>query len=261
MANRSLPDVNLQSGNPDSMATESQLRIDLAAAFQIAAYMDWHEGVANHFSVAVSENAGTFLLNPKWKHFSGITPSDLLLLDTGDASVMESKQAPDPTAWFIHGTIHAQVPRLRCLMHLHTPYATALSCLSDPELKPIDQTTARFYKRVAIDRHYGGMADDASEGRRLANLMRDHDVLLMGNHGVLVGGRSIAETFDTIYHFERACRTLMLAYSTGREITYLSDEIALKTALAWDSFVDSSFDHFNEMKNVLARQGKLFVTQ
>ena len=29
------------------------LRIDLAAAFRIAAHLDWHESVANHFSVAV----------------------------------------------------------------------------------------------------------------------------------------------------------------------------------------------------------------
>ena len=35
--------------------TEQQLRIDLAAAFRLAAKFDWQEAVANHFSLAVSD--------------------------------------------------------------------------------------------------------------------------------------------------------------------------------------------------------------
>ena len=60
----------------------------------------------------------------------------------------------DSTAWSIHGTLHAQVPAARCVLHVHPPYATALSCLKDPQVKPIDQTSARFFNRVAIDSGY-----------------------------------------------------------------------------------------------------------
>ena len=51
-------------------ADEKQLRIDLAAALRLAARNDWHEGVANHFSAAVSPDGKKFLVNPRWKHFS-----------------------------------------------------------------------------------------------------------------------------------------------------------------------------------------------
>ena len=34
--------------------TEAQARADLAAAFRWAARLDWHESIANHFSVAVA---------------------------------------------------------------------------------------------------------------------------------------------------------------------------------------------------------------
>ena len=33
---------------------EAQIRVDLAAAFRLAARMDLHESVANHFSATVS---------------------------------------------------------------------------------------------------------------------------------------------------------------------------------------------------------------
>jgi ribulose-5-phosphate 4-epimerase/fuculose-1-phosphate aldolase len=39
---------------PIDRVDEQRLRIDLAAALRLAAHYDWHEGVANHFSAAVS---------------------------------------------------------------------------------------------------------------------------------------------------------------------------------------------------------------
>jgi pyridoxine/pyridoxamine 5'-phosphate oxidase len=43
---------------------ETSARIDLAAAFRWAARWDMHESIANHFSVAVSDDGAQFLLNP-----------------------------------------------------------------------------------------------------------------------------------------------------------------------------------------------------
>lgn len=63
---------------------EEQTRIDLAATFRIIAHLGMHEAVANHFSAAISADGKKFLLNPKWKHFSRIRASDLLLLDADD---------------------------------------------------------------------------------------------------------------------------------------------------------------------------------
>ncbi|MDZ4311514.1 MAG: class II aldolase/adducin family protein, partial [Cypionkella sp.] len=113
------------------------LRLDLAAAFRICAQMNWHESVGNHFSAAVSADGKKFLMNPKWQHFGAIRASDLLLLDADDPDVMQRPNAPDASAWTVHGTIHRSRPALRVLLHAHTPYATALSTLKDPSMKPL----------------------------------------------------------------------------------------------------------------------------
>jgi ribulose-5-phosphate 4-epimerase/fuculose-1-phosphate aldolase len=78
--------------------TEQQLRIDLAGLFRIVARLGLHEAVANHFSAAVSPDGKRFLLNPKWRHFSRIKASDLLLLDADDSDA-RSRTDIDPTAW------------------------------------------------------------------------------------------------------------------------------------------------------------------
>jgi ribulose-5-phosphate 4-epimerase/fuculose-1-phosphate aldolase len=235
------------------LATEAQLRIDLAALFRIAAKLGWPEAVANHASVALDADGRRFLMNPRWRHFSSLCASDLQVLD---ASAAPEDLPPnlDPTAWAIHGTMHAQLPQARCILHVHPPHATALACLADPGIRPIDQTSARFHRRVAIDQHYGGMADNAAEGLRLTRTLGSMRVLMMGNHGVLVVGDSIAEAFDAMYHLERASRTLLLAYASGQPLSILSDEIAERTARSWEDGGEFARAHFMQMKRLLDQE-------
>ena len=239
---------------PDIAAEERALRVDLAAAFRLAARMNWHEAIANHFSLAVSPDGKTFLMNPKWMHFSRIRASDLLLIDADDPATMDRKDAPDLTAWCIHGAMHASVPQARCVLHLHPPYATALATLADPEVKPIDQNTARFYNRVSYDLGYEGMATSDAEGRRLAGLMGNRSTLMLGNHGILCAGRTVGEAFDSLYYLERACQTLVLAYSTGRPLNVMTHAAAEQTARDWEDYTDAARVHFDEMKLILDRE-------
>lgn len=225
---------------------EQQTRIELAAAFRLAVHEGWNESVANHFSAAVSDDGSRFLMNPCWKHFSEVRASELLLLDANADydSVMEGPNAPDASAWAIHGQIHAAAPNARVLLHLHPPYATAVASLADPTILPIDQNTARYFGEVAYDLDFGGIADDQAEGRRLAEVLQDKTVLMMGNHGVTTVGETVAEAFESMYYLEKACTTLVLAYSTGRPLSILDDDMAAKVAKGWKKFSGMGPAHF-----------------
>lgn len=232
---------------------EQELRIDMAALFRIVAKLGMHEAVANHFSAAVSPDGKKFLLNPKWRHFSRITASDLLLLDVDDKQAM-TRPDIDPTAWAIHGQVHRLMPRARVVMHLHPVYATTIATLKSPTILPIDQNTARYFKRVAVDTDFAGMANSESEGARLAELLGNHSRLMMGNHGVMVVAATVGEAFDDIYTLERACQILVQAYATGQALNVLSDEVAEITARDWEGITDFSIAHFEEMKAILDKE-------
>lgn len=232
---------------------EKQARIDLAAAFRLSARLGMHEAVANHFSVSVSSDGSRFLINPKWSHFSRIRASDLILVDTKDPENMAALDL-DPTAWAIHGQIHNLNPTAQVAMHLHPIYSTTISTLRDPTIFPIDQNTARYFNRVAVDTQYGGMADSDAEGARLASLLKDKTRLMMGNHGILIVAPTVGEAFDDMYTIERACQILVTAYSTGRELSVLSDDVAEGTARDWEKITAFSIRHFEEMKLILDKE-------
>jgi ribulose-5-phosphate 4-epimerase/fuculose-1-phosphate aldolase len=235
---------------PDK-ATLDTMRQDLAASFRWFARLGMHESVANHFSLAVEPSGRYFLMNPRGKHFSRIKASDLILLDTEDASTMDRPDAPDPTAWHIHGRIHANCPQARCVMHLHPRYATALAALKDSRMPPIDQNTMRFFGRLAIDEGFGGMGLSDDEGDRLASLLGDNNVLLMGNHGVLVAADTVASALDEMYYFERACETLMIAYASGQPLRIVSDNVAAVTQRQWAEYGQLAIDHLAEVRAIL----------
>jgi len=233
-------------------ADHEALRIDLAAAFRWFARLGMHESVANHLSVAVSPDGAQFLVNPRGRHFSRVTAGSLLLLDAHDRGTLTRENAPDPTAWYLHARLHARLPRARCVMHLHSKYATALACLADSTMYPIDMNTMRFFGRVAVDVRFSGMALSGEEGDRVADLLVEgKTVLLMANHGVLVVGESVAAAFDEMYYFERAAETLLTCYATGKPLRLVPDAVAALTERQWRDYGQLAVDHLANIKAIL----------
>lgn len=239
-----------------------EARVDLAAAFRWTVKLNWHEAVSNHYSLAVNEDGSQFLMNPDRKHFARVKASDMLLLDANDPETMDRPGAPDPTAWGLHGALHRNVPHARCALHVHSPYATTLASLADSSMPPIDQNTAMFFNRIVVDEDYGGLAFE-EEGERVCGLFADPraKVMVMGNHGLMVIGGSVAEAFTSLYFFERACQTLILAYSTGKPLRTLSDEIAEGVASGVETYEgDTPHLHFSELKAILNEEGSDYAT-
>jgi ribulose-5-phosphate 4-epimerase/fuculose-1-phosphate aldolase len=94
-----------------------------------------------------------------------------------------------------------------------------------------------------IDDGYVGLAFE-KEGERCASLLSDPKIkiMIMGNHGLLVIGSNVADTFNRLYYFERAA---------SQPLRVLKDEIAEKTAQELEKFPDSSQIFFAELKAIL----------
>jgi ribulose-5-phosphate 4-epimerase/fuculose-1-phosphate aldolase len=170
---------------------------------------------------------------------------------------MERPDAPDPTAWGLHGAIHRNCAHARCVMHVHSVHATVLASLADSTLPPIDQNSAMFFRRHVVDTNYGGLAFE-EEGERCSKLLADPKVkvMVMGNHGVLVTGDSVADTFDRLYYFERACETYIKALWTGKPLRMLSDAVAQRVAEEMEAYpVPQAARHLAELKLILDEEG------
>jgi len=233
----------------------TELQIDLAATFRWTARLNMHEGVANHFSACVPGSATDFYVNRAGLHFSQVKASDLILVTK--ENIEELKKKPDlidPTAINIHGAIHQKVPHAKCIFHVHSKFATALSTLKDPVMKPIDQNTMIFFNRVSVFNEFGGLGFE-DESIKMANALGNKQHLLLANHGIITTGETIAEGFNYLYYFERAAETYLTALSTNQELNIVSDEIAEKTAQELANFpINLAKLHLDQIKLILDKE-------
>ena len=240
-------------------------RDDLAAAIRLAARFDLHEGICNHFSVQCDAppdepDAERYLINAYGWHWSEVTPERLLLID-GDGNVLDG-EGPDgegeveASALHIHVASHRANPRHKAILHVHMPYATALSMLQGGRLLYAHQTACRFHGRIGYEEEFGGIAVTADEGERLARTARAnaaYDTMVLANHGVVCAGATVAQAFDDLYYLERAARQQVLAQSTGQPLAIIPDETVARTAEQFRAdFPVYAARHFEALKRLVA---------
>lgn len=234
-----------------------QARVDLAAAHRVAVMHGFHEGIFNHLTLTVPGTSDRYYQIPFGLHWSEVTAS--CFMEVGyDGKVLRGSGEVEQSCYAIHAPIHRKLPRAACVMHTHMPFASALTRLEDPRIKPIGQTEAGMMDRIAYDMDYTGPAFDPEEGERLADLFGDKKVLFMGNHGVATIGRSVAEAYDLLYYTERAAQVQLYAMWTGQPLKYMSQDVIERTKR---DFSGQKFEHgrpcdyhFAALKRILDRQ-------
>lgn len=231
----------------------------MALAFRLAERFGFHEGICNHFSVKLSGEAERYLINPYGQHWSQIEADSLLLID-GNGQVLKGNGIVEDTAKFIHIAAHRANPVHKAVLHTHMPYATTLTMLEGNAgiLPMTHQTAIRFHNRMSYEQSFGGLAHDAEEGQRIASKAAgsaEVDVIFLANHGIVVGGCSIAMAFDDLYYLERACRQHVLALQTGAPLKHIPQNVVEQTASQFrECMLDSAEKHFAALEEVVAAQ-------
>ena len=195
---------------------EWDLRVDLAAAYQLAAVFKWTDLIYTHFSARLAGH-DEFLINPYGLMFEEITASNLIRIDH-DGKVLD-----DPTGlgyneagFVIHGCIHEARPEAQCVIHTHTRAGVAVSAMKCG-LLPISQHSMRVQREVTYH-DYEGIALDMHERERMAtDLGKKSKAMILRNHGLLTLGESVREAFELMYYLDCACQIQVDAVAGGMD--------------------------------------------
>ena len=212
--------------------SEAEVRIDLAAAYRLAALNGWDDTVYTHLSASVPGEPGVYLTNAFGLMFDEITASNLVKVNRRGEVIDGTLRPVNPTGFTIHGAVHAARPEVECVIHLHTPWGVALSMLPEG-LLPTSQYAMRLYRRLGRHAHEG-LALGEAEQRRLAANLGGLDGLLLENHGTLTVGRTVAEAYMLMHLLERAAMAQMRAMAaSGGRVQAVREELAELTYRQW----------------------------
>ena len=208
--------------------TETELRKQLAACYRIFDYMGWSEMIYNHITVKIPGDDEHFLINPYGLHYTEVKASNLVKVDIEGNKVEDSPYAVNPAGLVIHTAIHAARPDIHCIAHTHTTEGMAVAC-SQEGLRTDNFYSALLNNRIAYH-DFEGITVMDDEKPRLVKSLGNKNILILRNHGLLVGGRSIPEAFQTMWGLQRACEVQVATDATSKTPIPINDEVLAKTA-------------------------------
>ncbi|MGA8708546.1 MAG: class II aldolase/adducin family protein [Steroidobacteraceae bacterium] len=209
---------------------EWQIRVDLAAAYRLTAIYGMTDLIYNHITARIPGREDELLINPYGYLYEEITASSLVKIDIEGNILLQPDHGfgINPAGYVIHSAVHSARVDIGCVMHTHTRAGMAVSAMRCG-LLPLTQTSLRFYERIGYHDFEGPALDLEERARLVADLGR-HDAMILRSHGLLVCGRTVADTFNRMYFLEGACRLQVDAVATGAELITPSTEVARLTA-------------------------------
>ncbi|GKX56570.1 class II aldolase [Leminorella grimontii] len=123
-----------------------------------------------------------------------------------------------------HLSLYLNNPECKAVVHLHSTYLTALSCLEDLNMenaiRPFTPYVVMRMGKVPVVPYY--RPGDRRIGEDLAKLANGNRAFLLANHGAVTLGRSLRDASD---NYEELEETAKLIFTLGdRRIRYLSEE-------------------------------------
>ncbi len=205
--------------------SERAARQELAACYRIFALLGWDELIFNHITVKLPDEEGAFLINPYGLHFSEVTASSLVKIDI-EGNILA------PTEWHVnragfvqHALFHKHLPHAHAIAHTHTTAGMAVSSL-EGGLQPVNFYAANFVGQLGYHEFEGVTVRD-EEGPRFLESLGGRTMMLLKNHGILVMGRTIPETFLKHWALQRACEIQIATLSMGKPVVIPPEVIAV----------------------------------
>jgi ribulose-5-phosphate 4-epimerase/fuculose-1-phosphate aldolase len=212
---------------PTEMASEEwRMRLDLAAAYRLAAIYGWTDLNNTHFSARIP-GTDHFLLNPFGKLFDEITASSLIKVDHKGAVIGDSGYSTNPAGFVIHGAIHMAVADANCILHTHSRFGTAVA-MQRHGLLPASQKALTLFGWLAYH-DFEGAALDMDERPRIVGDLGEKKLMILRNHGLLSVGKTMGEAFVWMYRLETACRMQIDALSGGAELNPITEATQQRT--------------------------------
>ncbi|XP_038641419.1 beta-adducin isoform X2 [Scyliorhinus canicula] len=207
------PGVNMVTPINDFRATESLafvkgerlMRCKVASIYRLLDLFGWAQITNTYITLRVSKEQDHFLIVPRGVSYGEVSGSLLVKVNIlgGVINQGSSNLSVDCAAFSLHSAIYAARPDVRCIIHLHTPAAAAVSAMKCGIL-PLSHE-ALLIGDVAYY-EYNGALDEEDDRIQLQKCLGPTcKVLLLRNHGVVALGETVEEAFYKIYHLQSAC--------------------------------------------------------
>ncbi len=197
---------------------EQIVRRDVAACYRLIAYYGLSDLSDGFVGARIPDAPEDFIVGGY-----GLFP-ELAAASTLHRRVLEHEArleklgGVDVDAHHFTATVLGVRPEFNACIHAHTIYCMVLSSL-DCELWPMTQWGIMYDGRIAYLPFESTDVTSEETCKNMADLFAGGiEAIILRNHGIVVGGRSVSQAFFTLQRLEQACRVQVEAMQTGQQI-------------------------------------------
>lgn len=156
-----------------------------------------------NFSIKISENE--FLCTPTGVS-KGYMTTDMILRVDNNGNLLESNRfGYQPSSEFkMHLKVYEERPDVKAVVHAHPPLATAHAVVGLPLDKFIMPEAVIFLGTVPLTQYGTPSTDEIPNA--ISQALKDHDALLLKNHGALTVGADLMSAYfkmETLEYFAK----------------------------------------------------------
>lgn len=197
--------------------TERELREQMAQLCASMFNRGFSVGTAGNVSAKLPDG---FLMTPTNSTLGSIEPDRISKIDQDGNHVAGDRPTKEV---FLHQAFYETRPQAGAVVHLHSTWATALSCLEDtnpddciPPLTPYVVMRVGTVKMVPYV-----IPGDPRSGDLIRDLKGAYSAVLLANHGPVVSGKDLFSAVCAAEELEETAKLLVAL--RGQKTRYLSD--------------------------------------
>jgi len=171
-----------------------------------------NKGLSPGFSGNISIKYGKyFLVTPSGFPLGEVTKDDVVFIDK-DFKVIDGKHNPSSEAK-MHIEIYTIRPELEAIIHCHAPKSSAFAVADVPLSQPVLAESIFHFGNIPLAKYH--LPSTIEVAKETARYFSDSDVVLMQNHGVVVGGKTLKEAYYKMETVEYTAEVILNAKILG----------------------------------------------
>lgn len=199
--------------------TDTRLRAEIIATACDMARTGLTFGTAGNVSVRVD---GGFLVTPSGIPYEKTAPDQIVFCDLDGG--YEGEWMPS-VEWRLHRDIYLNYPKAQAVVHVHSPYATALSCLRI-DIPAFHYMVAKAGGTRVPCARYATFGTAALSDAMVEAMGTDLKACLLANHGQIAWGTSLASAYSIAGEVEYLCRQYAIVRNLGDPVVLGEAEMA-----------------------------------
>ncbi len=165
--------------------------------------------------------SGLICITPSGADYQLLTAEDIVVVDE-HGTVVEGKWHPSVETP-LHTLVLQRRPDIHCVMHTHSPCATAFGLIHQSLPMFLAESALCLGGEVPVTQYM--MSGTQQFASYIAEQLGDRAALIWGNHGAMVVGMSLSQTYSIAHALEDSAKVYAIAKQLGTPVALPPGEI------------------------------------